>query len=210
MAEKLHSVLLLMINEHFGRNYSEDTEVVNLVNEHMEIHGEKVITDICVMIGYKKYHIECQSRPDGTIAIRMLEYDFMIALEDMEKVSPHHFRMVMPNSCVLYLRHTEDTPDSEVIDIQFSDGSIKQYEVPIIKVQNYTKEEIWQKKLFFYFPYYILNYEKSLDQLEGEDILLQQLLEEYAEMVEKIYENLLLRKPIYCVNWRYGLLSMWL
>lgn len=189
MAEKLHSVLVSVINEHFGTNYSEDTKVINLVNEHMEICGDKIITDICVSIRQKKYHIECQSNPDGTISIRMLEYDFVIALDDIERVAPHHYRMIMPHSCVLYLRHTEGTPDKEVIDIQFTDGSIKQYEVPIIKVQDYTKEEILQKKLFFYFPYYFLKYEDRLEQLETKNELLQQLLKEYTEMVEKVYDN---------------------
>ncbi len=32
----------------------------------------------------KKYHIECQSTPDGSMLIRMFEYDSQIAMDDGE------------------------------------------------------------------------------------------------------------------------------
>ena len=35
------------------------------------------------------------------------------------------------------------------------------YQTPIIKVQEYTLDEIFQKKLLALLPYYILRYEKS-------------------------------------------------
>ena len=49
-------------------------------NEHYEKFG-KVITDSIIQIEGHIYHIECQSEKDGNMAVRMMEYDFAIALE---------------------------------------------------------------------------------------------------------------------------------
>ena len=63
----------------------EDVEIIQLRNEHHQENGE-IITDSCLRIGRKLYHIECQSVDDTTMAIRMIEYDFAIALDSARKV----------------------------------------------------------------------------------------------------------------------------
>ena len=64
----------------FHTSYPEDVEITQLRNEHQQADGE-VITDSCLLIGKKMYHIECQSTDDTTMAVRMIEYDFAIAIE---------------------------------------------------------------------------------------------------------------------------------
>ena len=77
MIQKMPYLLIGLINEVFDKNYPEDTEVVHHRNEHLEKNG-KIITDSIVKIGDIMYHIECQSTPDTTMVIRMIEYDFAI------------------------------------------------------------------------------------------------------------------------------------
>ena len=48
---------------------------------------------------------------DATMAIRMVEYDFSIALEQAQKKSGRKYEIDFPASCVLYLRCGERTPD---------------------------------------------------------------------------------------------------
>ena len=80
IAQKMPYLLIPLINEVFGTEYGEDQEFIQLRNEHYEKFG-KVITDSIIQIGGHLYHIECQSEKDGSITVRILEYDFAIAME---------------------------------------------------------------------------------------------------------------------------------
>lgn len=72
------------INEAFEEHYEADEEVILLQNEHFlrkqDAEENEIITDSCILIRNKKYHIEYQTS-DGSMAIRMFEYDTQIALE---------------------------------------------------------------------------------------------------------------------------------
>ena len=51
---------------------------------HMLEDGE-IITDTCLLIGKNMYHIECQSTDDTAMVVRMIEYDFAIAIGTADK-----------------------------------------------------------------------------------------------------------------------------
>ena len=59
-----------------------------------------IITDSYIQIGGKKYHIECQSTKDGTMIIRMFEYDSQIAI-DSAVIDGNRLTVKFPNSAVL-------------------------------------------------------------------------------------------------------------
>ena len=69
MAEKMPELLIPLINEVFGTDYPLDEEVMQLRNEHQQEDGE-LITDSCLLIGRKMYHIECQSKHEKSIKKR--------------------------------------------------------------------------------------------------------------------------------------------
>lgn len=181
MLDKMPHLAIPLINEVFSRQYSDSEPVMALQNEHMEIMTDKVITDSCLKVADKYYHMECQSNPDGTMAIRMIEYDFLIALKHAEKAG-YEYTLQYPYSCVLYLRYTDSTPDVLTVHIKFPDGVSVDYQTPIIKVNQYSFEEIFRKKLLFLLPYYIMRYEKALSDIEKEENKLQKLLIEYQEL----------------------------
>lgn len=83
MIEKMPYLAVPLINEVFHTSYPENVPIVQLRNEHQQENGE-IITDSCLKIAGKLYHIECQSVDDTTMAIRMIEYDFSIAIECTE------------------------------------------------------------------------------------------------------------------------------
>ena len=85
MQEKMPEQTIPLINAVFGTRYSIDTEIIQGRNEHHTENGE-VITDSYLVIGGKRYHIECQSTEDKTMVLRMIEYDFAIGLENSRKV----------------------------------------------------------------------------------------------------------------------------
>ena len=92
LCEKNPHLLIPLINEAFRKNYPITEKIELLSGEHhiLSEHGKSLaerITDSAIRIGSKIYHLECQSSLDGTMALRMVEYDFHIALENVEKTS---------------------------------------------------------------------------------------------------------------------------
>lgn len=190
LVEKMPQLTIPLINEIFGTNYPEDIEMEQRRNEHQTKDGE-VITDSHLQIGEKSYHLECQSTKDSTMVIRMLEYDFAIALDSIDEESGK-LRGYFPYSCVLYLRGKtgEATLEMELI---MPDGKIVEYKVPILYLQKYTEDMIFQKNLFFLLPFYIMKYEKSKKELQENNGKLQEMLEEYR-VIEKHLEEKFLDK----------------
>lgn len=149
----------------------------------------KVITDSIILIRNKTYHIECQSVDDTTMAIRMVEYDFAIALEQATKVG-RMYEMNFPESCVLYLRCNSATPDKLKVKVNLPNEEYFIYEANVVKVQNYTKDVIFQKKLLFFLPYYIMRYEKEIEEISNDSEKLTALLKEYEDIRSRLEKEL--------------------
>ena len=180
MVEKIPQLAIPLINEVFQTSYPENVEMVQLRNEHHQENGE-IITDSCLRIGRKLYHIECQSTDDTTMTIRMIEYDFAIAIGNAEKQN-RRYRIEFPKSCVLFLRSSENTPDNLEADVIFPDGRTHVYSIPTIKMADYTKDSIFEKNLLMLLPFYIMRYEKQGHDLSENPELFQILLNEYEEI----------------------------
>ena len=180
MIEKMSYLAVPLINEVFHTSYPEDVKITQLRNEHQQKDGE-IITDSCLLIGKKMYHIECQSTDDTTMAIRMIEYDFAIAVENAEKQG-RRYRIEFPRSCVLFLRSSGNTPDYLEADVIFPDGKTHVYSIPAIKMADYTKDHMFEKNLLMLLPFYIMRYEKKKHDMRKNLELLQILLDEYDEI----------------------------
>ena len=138
MVEKIPQLAVPLINEVFQTSYPEDVEIIQLRNEHHQENGE-IITDSCLRIGRKLYHIECQS------------VDFAIALDSARKYG-------------------------------------RRYRIPTVKLDEYTKDKIFEKNLRMFLPFYIMRYEKEIHRINQDQEKLQSLLDEYEDirvMLEK-------------------------
>ena len=180
MIEKMPYLAVPLINEVFHTSYPEDVKITQLRNEHQQEDGE-IITDSCLLIGKKMYHIECQSTDDMTMVIRMIEYDFAIGIEHAEKQG-RRYRIEFPKSCVLFLRSSGNTPDYLEADVVFPDGNTYLYSIPAIKMADYTKDSIFEKNLLMLLPFYIMRYEKKGHDFNNNPELFQVLLNEYEEI----------------------------
>ena len=120
-----------------------------------------------------------------TMAVRMVEYDFAIALEHRKKVDGRYC-VEFPRSCVLYLRNGKRTPDFLEVELILPDSQMCVYRVPTVKVENYTKDSIFEKKLLMLLPFYIMRYEKVADIIEKDSEKLQRLLSEYEDIRNKL------------------------
>ena len=184
MMEKMTFLVVPLINDVFHTSYPADMEIVQLRNEYQRVDGE-IITDSRLLIGNRIYHIECQSTDDTTMAVRMIEYDFATAVEFARKQG-RRYRMEFPRSCVLYLRNSRNTPDFLEVDVVFPDGGCHLYRVPAIKVENYTKDKIFEKSLLMLLPFYIMRYEKRGHEMSENPQLFQELLNEYEVIRSKL------------------------
>lgn len=188
MVEKLPYLAVPLINEVFNTSYPENVEIIQLRNEDQQEDGE-IITDCCLKINRKLYHIECQSIDDTTMAIRMIEYDFAIAIENAQKRG-RRYRIEFPRSCVIYLRSNKNTPDALEVEVVFPDGKMHLYHIPTVKLENYTKDIIFEKNLLMLLPFYVMRYEKKEHDVGENPEKMQQLLDEYEEIRQKLNEEL--------------------
>ena len=188
MIEKMPYLAVPLINEVFHTSYPQDVPIVQLRNEHQQENGE-IITDSCLKIGGKLYHIECQSVDDTTMAIRMIEYDFSIAVENAQKLG-RRYRIEFPKSCVLYLRSGNNTPDFLEVEMTLSDEHTLLYRIPTIKLEGYTKDSIFEKDLLMLLPFYIMRYENDIHEMSENPELFQNLLNEYEEIRANLIKEL--------------------
>lgn len=195
MEEHAPELMIPLINEVFKTNYPENTKITRL-GDKRHLIMKLMETDSCLNIGNKVYHFECESNLDsGVIAIRLFEYDVTVALEGRRKENGV-FLVEFPASCVIYLRHSKRTPKQERVLLRMPDGRELAYIVPVVKSQEYMKEEIFEKKLYVLLPYYILKYEKQLEQIEQEEERRMQLLKEYEDILERLTVTLGQENPL--------------
>ncbi len=189
------SFIIPVINEVFGETYTGEEEVVFSVNEHFmnqqDGNEEERITDTSFKIigrETKKYHLECQSTPDNSMLVRIFEYDAQIAL-DQGEIKDSVLTVTFPHSAVLFLRCNASTPDKMKIKI-VTPGGTDVYDIPVMKSQKYTIEEIFQKKLLLLIPFYIFAHEKHFKEYEKDEKKLEVLKQEYGQIKERLEELL--------------------
>ena len=185
-------LIIPVINEIFGEAYTGEEEIQFFPNEHFidqqdEADKERITDTNFTVFGKvpKKYHIECESSyPDGRITIRLFEYDAQIALDEGE-VTEETLIVTFPNTAVLYLRNYKKTPDKMKYVI-VTPGGMVQYDVPIMKVQTYSLDDIFEKGLLMLIPFYIFSHEKSFSEYNNNEQKLAELMKEYQEILERL------------------------
>ena len=197
--------ILPLLNEVFGENYDGTETIVFAHDYHFQNKQDgaedKIITDASFKVikgdTEKKYHFECQSTIDNSMVLRFFEYDSQIALDDatIEKIvgddggkkSDGVLTVTFPHSAVLYLRSNKNTGDVMTIRFVTPGGEVK-YDIPIIKMQTYTLEDIWEKEIYLLIPFYIFTHEANFPKYNEDEKLLQGLVDEFKEICVKMEE----------------------
>ena len=186
-------LLIPVINEIFGKNYSGKEKIITHPNEHFinqqDGKEQKRITDSSFSIISEnnkedKYIFECQSTADDTLIIRIFEYVTQEAL-DSGKIDNYQLIVTIPNAAVLFLRSNKNTPNAMNIVINTPGGSVS-FDVPVMKVQSYSLQQIFDKKLLFLLPFYIFNLEKDFPQFEASEEALESLKKVYIDFMDRL------------------------
>lgn len=185
------SLIIPVINEIFGEQYSGQEKIIFSPNEHfLNQQGgneEERITDTSFKIKgkeTKQYHLECQSSTDNSMIVRFFEYGTQIALDEGQ-IKNNILTVTLPHSAVLFLRHHATTPDTLKIRIETPGGAVE-YDIPVMKAQQYTLKELFEKKLLFLIPFYIFSHESRFEEYEKDQTKLEALQKEYEQIKNKL------------------------
>lgn len=73
-----------------------------------------------------------------------------------------HATIPMPRFSVIYIKRTNRTPAATTITFTFPDGQSVEYRSDNVILDEFTKEDIVERRLFLYIPFYIARYEKEI------------------------------------------------
>ena len=186
MLNDCSALIIPVVNLYFNENYTGNEEITFSKNEHYLAHSDstedKRVTDSSFIITRadktkKRYHIECEEQLNGSILVRIFEYDAQIALDD-RTIDGAELTVSFPHSAVMALRYAEKSPDTMKINV-VTPGGQTSYMVPIIKVQQYSLDELFEKKLLFFLPFFIFSHEKELAECDSNEAKLEQLKDVY-------------------------------
>ena len=136
----------------------------------------------------KRYHLECQSTPDGTIALRMIQYDLLTTLEEVSYLEPvSHARI--DDSGVLFLRSTKGLPDVITVELSVPQNQTVTYQIPMLKIQDYTLEALLEKNLYILLPFLFFNFEKELGRAGADPAIFDEINGLYDEILTRMKEN---------------------
>lgn len=175
MKFKHKRLFISVINDIFGKNYPMDTKVETLpsegyLTERETADGSKEIeeqvSDFLIKIGSEIYLLECQSYDDGSMAIRIAEYAFIVARQ-FATWDIGHATIPMPRFSIIYVKKTDKTPRATEITFTFPDGQIVNYASPNIILEEFTKEYIVEKDLV-YFRNEMIRLHKNGELSDGE------------------------------------------
>ena len=198
MIEKCDDLVFPMLNYMFGEHYGNGDQIIRGSNEEFSQQDggrlKKRITDsqLVILSGgeRKRYHIECESstKAEGVL-VRIFEYGSQIALDDAI-LSCDEFRLVVnyPRAGVLFLRNSTNVPDKMTIEIRTPDGKTCDYSVSVIRENDFTLDDMFDKELYFLLPFYLFQYEDELPRLNADQVYLQSLLDEYDGIADRLNE----------------------
>ena len=201
MEGECDDLLIPLVNYFFNESYDSDAVVTRMRNEHFienpDGSEQKRITDSYFSITsketIKKYHLECESSGyDQSILIRIFEYTSQIALDDSEK-GDQILRVSFPHAGLLLLKEEISAPDSAKIIITTTEGELF-YHVPIVKRSDIGLDELFEKRLYFLIPFYILNYRDRIDRLESDEKEREDFIRTYCEIRRRLESDLEERK----------------
>ena len=67
-------------------------------------------------------------------------------------------------------------------------GGTVQYDVPVMKIQTYSLDDIFAKGLLILLPFYIFSYEKNFGEYNSNEQKLAELKAEYQKILERLDE----------------------
>ena len=197
--------LSMLVNEAFGEHFTMNAKVELLPNKQVaestdDKHVRRDVDMLFILSEYldgmvrKAYHYEVEVKGTRRIAIRIAQYATAHAFTNVSMLEDGA-EIEIPNSAVIFLRSDSADIDKLTIYINYPEGNVS-YKVPVMKIKDYTLDELIEKKLVLLIPFYVFTItEKEFAEME-EDISKFSKLEEIVRDINLRLEKLVERNEI--------------
>jgi len=180
-----------LINGLFDTNYPTDSKITYNWTEHEDKDLKRTLADSILTInGRDSYHIEAQMTEDEEIVFRFIEYGFGHAFKNRTFIDGGE-RMIFPRPCILYLDEgkKDKVPDEYTLIMEFENQGEFTYKVPVLKLQNFSVEELNEKKLIALLPFQLLKLRKKIQNIRTDENLKE--LQDFVmnDIIETIRKN---------------------
>ena len=180
-----------LINGLFDTDYPTDSKITYNWTEHEDKELKRTLADSILTInGRDSYHIEAQMTEDEEIVFRFIEYGFGHAYKNRKYIDGGE-RMVFPRPCILYLDEgkKDKVPDEYTLIMEFENQGEFIYKVPVLKLQNFSVEELNEKKLIALLPFQLLKLRKKIQNIRTDENLKE--LQDFVmnDIIETIRKN---------------------
>lgn len=182
MLQEHPALFVPLINMVFKKQYGRDVPITSMNTEGYNKDRSRIMSDISLLIENMAYHFECQYSDDRTMAFRMFEYDFHIALTDAKRTS-NFTEFNFPKSCVFYIVPKERIPKELEMTVNFQNGS-HVYNVPVIRLYDYDLDKIERNELFLFLPYEILRHVRRVTTKKHIEAYTDEINSVYGRMIE--------------------------
>ena len=174
---RLTPYLIPLVNEVFGTHYSSQTQIrllpMKQVTKMPDQSLEERETDQIAELRDGEnglpayYHFEVETWAGSSIAIRIAEYAAGAAFSSIQPIEDGA-KMTIPHSAVIVLR--KSSKEDFYLTIEYPHGAVR-YQVPVIRMADYTLEELLEKKLYLLLPFFGFLYVNTEEELNTETIL---------------------------------------
>jgi hypothetical protein len=190
------------INAFFKKDFKEDTKIQQLNREYIKLDKTTAIADTVLNIEINeqntKYHIEFQTLNDRTLIIRMIDYGFRIAIDNLDYNNikkDEELTVEFPSQVIIFLKKNEAIPDELKLTIKmpYTQQNIK-YIVPTFKIWEHDPNYYKKQKLYIMLPLEIINLREELENLKKRKLNEKQkskLITEYKNKIKKVIESII-------------------
>jgi len=185
--------VITFINGMFTENFPLDSEITYHYTEHVDGSLKKTVADIIITLRTKdrvrRFHLEGQINDDSTIVIRVFEYGFADALRH-QATQGNKITLPFPTPAIIFLEHTEVTPDEVILELDFGESGKFNYPVKAMKFLTYSVEALCEKNMVILLPLYLLKLRRETDNAKkrkekNREAALRQVAKSLKTLIEK-------------------------
>ena len=133
------------------------------------------------------FHLECESTAgDARVMLRVVRYDTSMALGDIT-LEDECIRVRIDDSGVLFLRSTGNTPSMVTVIMEGPQGSKMSYQIPALKLQDYTTDVMLERKQYILLPFLFFNYESQMENASDPDVF-QEINGLFDTIIQRLQE----------------------
>lgn len=184
-------LFISVINKVFNKKYPINAGTILLptggINDSSNNLEERE-SDFLMCIDGDSYLLECQSYPDGSMAIRIAEYAFNAAKNNAVWENDRII-LSMPAYSIIYVKSNSNTPKQTKISFSFPNGNVETYDCDNIILSDFSRESIIEDNLFALIPFYITRYEKTISDNKGDISQALDDLQYFQKELARIYSN---------------------